>query len=164
MRILAFDPGALTGWALFELRTGAKPRDAILVACGLKSPQAPMPAPQQAIEKVYSERPKYYPHSKVPARDLITLAIRAGECMGPYLLAGADVHYYEPWEWKGSIDKKIHHPRLWGALSPNEQELVGMSLKGIAPSKRNNVMDGIGIGLFALGRVSVNGVALGRAA
>lgn len=168
MRVLAIDPGAATGWALFD--APAALRLAVLIACGLferaSSKTAPMPAvghygTSEPFAHVYCERPKYYPQSKVPARDLITLAIRAGECVGPYLNAGAEVTYYEPFEWKGSVDKNTHHPRLWAALATSERELVSTSLSGVAPSKRNNVMDAIGIGLFGLGRVSSAGTSTG---
>jgi hypothetical protein len=137
------------------------------VACGVRSKRAPLPAPVPAgdehIVEVFGERPKIYPHSKVPTSDIITLAIRAGEAVGPYRYPAdpntpaAKVTYYEPWEWKGSVVKNVHHQRIWGHLGPNERALVAEVAAGMAPSKRHNMMDAIGIGLFALGRTRCGG-------
>jgi hypothetical protein len=171
--MLSFDPGADTGWGVFVPGpSGALDRSARLVSCGLSTAKKPsMPAPGNEctlapaggcygpIRRVVSERPKYYPQSKVPAKDLITLAIRAGMTAGPYAAAGAEVEFFEPWEWKGVVPKDTHHQRLWSKLTPTEQNLVSNAARGIAPSKRHNIMDGIGIGLFALGRVSAGGVS-----
>lgn len=181
VRILAVDPGADTGWALFDPEAEAfvvpkglatapsapKRGHGALVACGVRARSKPLPRPtasqDEAIVEVFGERPKIYPHSKIPTSDIITLAIRAGAAIGPYqypadpAVPAAKVTYYEPWEWKGSVAKNVHHQRLWGHLGPHEKELVAKTAEGMAPSKRHNMMDAIGIGLFALGRTRCGG-------
>lgn len=176
-RILAVDPGLDTGFALFDpegeahvvpkgLATAPSHRKrghGALIECGVRSKKCPLPAPAADIVEVFGERPRIYPNSKVPPSDIITLAIRAGEAIGPYRYpadgsTGSKVTYYEPSEWKGSVAKNVHHSRLWGHLGPAERALVAEVAAGMAPSKRHNMMDAIGIGLFALGRTRCGGV------
>ncbi len=144
MVILAIDPGADAGWSLFAGK--------ILVGCGLGAP------PAGDIGRVVIERPMIYPGARQKARpaDIIKLAVRAGEAGGVYGRAhGLEPEYVEPAKWKGgSIDKNIHHPRIWAKLSPDEQAIVSNAARGIAPSKRHNVLDAIGIGLYAVGRAA----------
>lgn len=141
-----------------------------MVACGVRSKKCALPDPvaagrdpSTAIVEIFGERPKIYPNSKAPPSDIITLAIRAGEAIGPYRYPPpgtepAKVTYYEPWEWKGSVAKNVHHSRLWAVLGPEEKAIVHEAALGMAPSKRHNLMDAIGIGLFALGRTRCGGV------
>jgi hypothetical protein len=96
-----------------------------------------------------------YPGGRQRARpaDVIKLATRAGEAAGQYARPyGVEPEYVEPHAWKGSVDKNTHHARIWAKLKPDEQAIVSAAARGIAPSKRHNILDAVGIGLFAVGR------------
>lgn len=143
--LLAIDPGADSGWALFENSTLRK--------AGLGAPALIKNAP---LEKVVVERPMIYPggRQKARPRDVITLALKAGEVAGAWRSAtGCDITYHEPDEWKGgAISKDMHQPRIWAALRDEEQEILSQACKGKAAGKRHNIIDAVGIGLYAVGR------------
>lgn len=142
--ILTIDPGAVTGWALWSA-------DA-LAACGLSTPPAAGRYDHaNGIADVYIERPVIYPRSKARPNDIITLAVNAGEWGGRYHYA--TVHYVEPRTWKGTIDKAVHHPRIRAALTDREAAVLAAAEAGVAKSKRHNLLDAVGIGLWALGRM-----------
>ena len=61
--------------------------------------------------------------------------------------------YFYPDQWKGSVPKPIHNKRTLDALSIKEKTLFDTT--------DHNVIDAVGIGLFALGRVNRGGVANG---
>jgi len=135
--LLAIDPGTDTGWALFN--------DAgVLSSCGLERP--PSGAGKM---RVLVECPKLRPREKNP-QAILLLAVKAGEWGGIY--REHEPEYLTPNDWKGSTSKEISHPRIWVALGPAEQGIVDRACKGVAPSKRHNVMDAIGIGLHGVGR------------
>ncbi len=144
--LLAIDPGADAGWAVFD-------DHGILFACGLGAPTG-----YSRFDRVVLERPMIYPAPRQRARprDVITLALRAGEAAGLYARRdGIEPEYFEPDVWKGgSISKATHHPRIWRRLSGLEQWVVSKDTRGILKSKQHNMLDAIGIGLFALGRNS----------
>lgn len=58
--------------------------------------------------------------------------------------------WVEPAQWKGCVPKEEHQPMVWGALRPEEHALVASVNP---PSLRHNVVDAVGIGLYALGRL-----------
>ena len=146
--LLAIDPGADAGWARFNSTT--------LQACGLAgTPAVAVCADDAKIERVIIEKPMIYPGGRQQARpaDVIKLAVRAGEWGGRATALWAVVpEYVEPFRWKGSIPKDIHHARIWARLTPVEQAVVSEAARGMAPSKRHNVMDAVGLGLYAIGR------------
>jgi len=138
--LLAIDPGADQGWAVFHSTTRQ------LVACGLGDP------PEAGVSRVCLERPHPF-KTKAPVRSIITLALRAGETAGPYRRLGLQIDYFEPAQWKkGSIKKDIHHARIWASLTPAEQEVISRAVVKVAKGKHHNVMDAVGIGMFAVGR------------
>lgn len=142
--MLAIDPGADMGWALFD-------GDA-LRSSGVGAPDGAV----SRVDRVVLERPMIYPprRQKARPRDVITLALRAGEAAGLYARRyGVEPEYFEPDVWKGgSIDKDVHHPRVWAALTDAEKRIVSMAAERIPQRKQHNMLDAIGIGLFALGR------------
>ena len=95
--------------------------------------------------------------------DVVELALNAGEWGGLYR-QWADVEYVFPFQWKGSVPKSIHHTRVLAKLSEAERAVadqaisrgrsgVSKSLATPVPaSKRHNVLDAIGLGLFRVGR------------
>jgi hypothetical protein len=143
--LLAIDPGETSGWAVFDAGR--------LEACGIGD--VPTPTPKTAAEvEVCIERPMIYPHGKSEnPNDLITLAVNAGEHGGRLRHAGCRAaRYIRPFEWKGNTPKHISHQRIWAKLNDAERSLVDVAGKGMAPGKRHNMLDAIGIGLFVLGR------------
>lgn len=136
--LLAIDPGADTGWAYFEKKK--------LTKCGLGAP------PVVGVTEVLIEKPTLYPRSKARSSDVITLAVRAGECGGAYGSLGVAVEYVEPRTWKGQVPKDVHHARIWATLAQDERLVVDRAVSGLAPSKRHNVLDAVGLGLYGVGR------------
>jgi hypothetical protein len=151
--LLAIDPGCDTGWACFE--------DARLVACGLGDPPPAevLDGDAQPFQDLIVERPVVYRGTKQPEA-IVKLAVKAGEWGGRYGVAGTQVRYVTPAEWKGQVDKGAHNMRVWLRLDDNEQKLVdhvfatSKGRNGLAQSKRHNVFDAIGLGLFACGRMA----------
>jgi hypothetical protein len=137
--LLAIDPGADAGWARFQGKT--------LCACGLN-----VHALTQGVTRVVIERP-HSGKTKARLKDVLTLAIRAGEWGGRCKeTLGVAAEYYEPAQWKGSLAKDICNARIWAALKPDEQAILAKAGEGVAPSKRHNICDAVGIGLWVNGR------------
>ena len=131
--LLAIDPGTHTGWAAFF-----KER---LLACGLGEP------PFEQALRVVIEIPQVYPAHPVPPNDLITLAFLAGRYAGR---ATCKVSTVFPHQWKGNLSKDNCAARVRFRLSPEEKEIVDAC--DLPKKQLHNMMDAIGIGLFALGR------------
>lgn len=131
--LLAIDPGTRTGWAVFA---GAK-----LLACGLGDP------PTEGADRIVIEIPQVYPAHPVPPNDLITLAFLAGRYAGR---ATCEVSTVFPHQWKGNLSKEVCAARVRFRLSPEEKKVVDEIR--VPVKQLHNVMDAIGIGLFALGR------------
>lgn len=126
-----------------------------LVACGLDDPRTcskhvvTSNDPQaDVIHDVWIEDQVIYPRSPVPPQDILTLAKGAHRLAGRYDTLGVVVHFVVPFKWKGQVPKEIHHARVWAVLSDAEKEIVNKAVRGVAPSKRHNVFDAIGIGLW----------------
>jgi hypothetical protein len=160
--ILSIDPGLDTGWALW--RAGR------LAACGFGCPRVhplhvvqPRTADTDAIHDVWIEDQEIYPRSPVPPNDVLALARLAHFERGLYTAVGCAVHMVLPRAWKGMTPCTCsarnpdpaactHHSRVWGKLSVHEQDLAAEALRGMAPSKRHNVLDAVGIGQWAIGK------------
>lgn len=83
----------------------------------------------------------------------MTLALCAGEWGGRYKDLGCDVTYVEPDRWKGgAIPKDKHQPRIWKKLEAREKVILDAVCNGMADGDRHNVVDAVGIGLYAVGR------------
>lgn len=140
--ILSVDSGGNMGWALF---------DKTLLACDLGLPALlrPEKAYVGAVTRIIIERP-HTGRTRARARDIITLAIRAGEVGGVLrYLTGVEPEYIEPQKWKGQLNKKRCNDIVEARLLPQEKSL----LNKIKPlSAKHNVLDAIGIGLFSVGR------------
>jgi len=143
MTLLAVDPGADAGWARFS-------DSGKLVGCGLNHP-----AMTQGITRCVIERPVIYPGSRGKARpnDILTLALRAGEWAGRVGVdSGITPEYIEPRKWKGTIDGDICNARVFATLTDGEKDILVTAGKSVAPSKRHNIIDAVGIGLWACKR------------
>ncbi len=151
-RFLAIDPGASTGWALYE---GARP---VLTLCGVCDP----PGLQWGrIDRVLVEHPTKYPHDNVPPNNLITLAARMGRVIGPLEVAGAHIDYRKPADWKGQEPKPVCHGRSWVKLSAAEQEVVrkcaSTVIKSFVPGAKVrdghpllDMLDAVALGQYAI--------------
>lgn len=144
--LLAIDPGTDTGWALFDSCRR-------LQACGLGYPEV------GAIDDLIIECPKLRPKGEKNPNSILSVARNAGEWAGRFeSRCAAPVRYVSPTDWKGSTPKDISNARTWAKLDPKEQGIVDAAFKaapgrdGLAPSKRHNVLDALGLGLFGVGR------------
>lgn len=149
---VTIDPGVTNGWALWCCDE--------LIACGLGDPRqhglhvvTSKNPDADTVDDVWIERPVIYPRSKARPNDIVKLATDAGEWAGMYRACGVERHYVEPAEWKGQAPKDVHHARVWSKLTDDERDVVNEAVRGIAPSKRHNVLDAVGLGLFVAKRL-----------
>lgn len=163
--ILSIDPGLDTGWALW--RAGR------LIACGHGDPRSsPLHVvhstkqDEDVIHDVWIEDQEIYPRSPVPPNDVLTLAKLAHSTRGRYETLGCTVHMVLPRAWKGQTPCTCtakqpdpaactHHSRVWAALTVHEQNIAADVCKGMAPGKRHNVLDAIGIGQWVVKHAGV---------
>lgn len=136
--LLAIDPGASTGWALFVY-------DA-LVECGRGDP--PRDGGRLSYGTVVIECPRAYPHGKVDPNDLIALARKVGRFETLY--PNAEIVY--PSTWKGSLTKQQCHARFLQRLDQTEWAALDAGLVGVPNSARHDVKDAVCLGLWKLGR------------
>ncbi len=66
-------------------------------------------------------------------------------------LAGWHGELVTPAQWKGAVPKEVHQPRILAALTAAEQGVLDAAK--VAPTLKNNVVDAIGLGLWAVGRL-----------
>ena len=129
--LLSIDPGLHTGWALF---------DTTLLACGTGDP------PTGYAKRLVIEVPEIYPRQPVPPNDLIALAFMAGRYVGRH----ENAHFVLPKRWKGNMPKEVCAARIEAALTSEEKRILAAC--GASKGQMHNVIDAIGIGLYALGR------------
>ncbi len=148
--ILAIDPGACTGWAIFLPGVGLHSAGVCTVD-DLSSPMFDTFAPRHA--ELVIEIPQVYRAalSKGDPNDLIKVAVQAGRWIERAKLRGWGVREVHPTTWKGQIPKEIHHARIENALLADERARASSALS-LPKSKRHNALDAIGLGLFHLGR------------
>ncbi len=146
--LLAIDPGSDTGWALFDSARR-------LVACGLGTPVLP---PLAGLDEVLIECPRLRPRGEKNPNAILVVARNAGEWGGRYGDFCGTLRYVTPNDWKGSTPKDVSQKRSEGKLDGKELAIVERAFadapgrNGLAPSKRHNVWDAIGIGLHGVGR------------
>jgi hypothetical protein len=159
--LLAVDPGANSGWAVFDSCRR-------LTACGLYDGDRYKILPEvEPGSRVLIECPRLRPSrfEKNP-NSILLVARSAGEWGGR--LHHCQVEYLLPNDWKGSASKDIDHRRTFGRLAPEELRALVTGCSGLSPrsapidravrvglseaDKRANVLDAIGIGLFGVGR------------
>lgn len=138
---VTIDPGLDSGWALFDV-TGLR-------ACGLGDPRRHRLHVIENIDDAYIELPEIRRRGKARPNDIRTLAVNAGVWKGTYQVFGVVVHEVPPNTWKGGpVPKEISHPKIYGALREDEKLILADAGRGIAPSKRHNIIDAVGIGLW----------------
>jgi hypothetical protein len=137
VRLIAIDPGTVTGHAVFHGGT--------LTHAGLG-------LVDMRADEVVIELPEYRRESRVSPNDLIALAVKVGRAMCFYESAsGAIVTLVKPSKWKGGVPKTVHHPRILAALADHELDVI--SKVKCAASALHNVVDAVGLGLWALKRM-----------
>ena len=82
--------------------------------------------------------------------DLIDVAITVGQVAQVTNWCPL-VEFVYPHRWKGSVDKPIMIERILSRLTYKERDLIDKC--GVKRSKIHNVIDGVGIGLWSLGRL-----------
>lgn len=148
--MLAIDPGAHPGYALFD------DEDNELAECSNVFSDYYM-----RESRVVCERPVIYRHSEADPNTIITLAITAGmqvkECIGQR--RAVVVQWYEPRQWKGQLPKTtklkdyVVYKRVVAALNKDENEELARVLADISAKEKFDVVDAVGIGLHDLGRL-----------
>ncbi len=139
--LLAIDPGAKTGWALF-----LEPGGWHLAACGVVSPKDPPTWPGvKDLDQVVIENPVVYSHSPVPPAKLMKLARIVGRYEERFAHA-KNVELVEPRTWKGSVDGDIMLRRIEASLNPVDRAMHDSYMGGY----KHNMTDAVGLGLWAL--------------
>jgi hypothetical protein len=151
IRLIAIDPGAHTGWAVFY--------DAELVSCGLCELTKGERPPKGPYDLLYWEHPTVYPGCPAgKARDILTLLDRARD-IADYVQAVRKVSVL-PRDWKGTIPKTTQNRRDVNRLNQTESTVLFAARAGngrpVAQSLLNNVIDAVGLGLWAVGRGNHN--------
>lgn len=143
--LLAIDPGASTGWALFIEAGGWH-----LSACGVAKPDdhAWTPLAPSKIDRVVIENPQIYPNSKARPADVITLARVVGRYEERFSEAKS-VTLVTPHQWKGSVDGDVFTKRIEGALTPQEATILSMR------RYTHDTLDAIGLGKWALKQLKI---------
>lgn len=163
MALLAVDPSLrASGWALFE--------EGQLVSCGLVRTKGPLPeACRQVLESITAfgweadvtelvvEWPQIYQRAQrkgasfANPNDLLAVAAVAGVFLS-WIPAGR-VLTPVPREWKGSTPKHIHAVRILARLPESSRALVTHC--GAPKSLLHNVIDAVGIGVWAINDLSL---------
>ncbi len=140
--LICIDPGE---WAGYSLWSGFR-----LVGCG----RMVEGETHNASSCVY-EKPRVYPMGKSASRpnDIVQLAITAGRLTAHW--ARDRLYEYAPHEWKGQVPDDILERRILGKLLT--EELACLESLNLPKSRRHNVTDAIGIGLFHLKRMGTGG-------
>ena len=97
------------------------------------------------------EMPTIYPRAKGKGsgNDIVKLATVVGAVIA--VLYVSEMMLVAPAEWKGQVPKAIHQPRILAKLRENESRIL-RAVSGEYGAKLHNVIDAIGIGLYALRR------------
>lgn len=138
-RFDAIDPGR-DYWAEATFENG------ILVWCKMRAWDDGWVAwPNIPNTNVVIEMPQLYRHGKHRAKDIADLTFSAGAIAARY----SNVVRYLPAEWKGQVDKEIHHERILRALNLSERRIVD----GLKKKDSKHILDAVGLGLFHLNRL-----------
>ena len=130
--LLAIDPGAKTGWALFYC-------DGVLDSAGTAEVLYVLRTTFFEVAEVVIENPCIYPTTKRP-NDILTLARIVGRFEERYRTS--EVRLVTPREWKGTLPKALMAKRILAALTPQERVIA----KRLGP----DAIDAIGLGKWAL--------------
>lgn len=153
--LVSIDPGKkANGYAIFV--------DRELVACGMTGDASEVLKhwslggvcqARSWPELVVMEYPKIYDRRrwKGDPNDLLPITAAGAHLAGT--LHPMRFKIGLPEDWKKQTPKEIQNERDMGVLSPAELEVV--EAVGIAPSKRHNMIDAVGVGLWELKRNAI---------
>ncbi len=140
--LLSIDPGIDTAWAMWRV-------DGSLHSCELSDKWH-----TYMVTRAIIECPQVYPGTPAKqANDLITLAVMVGRYQAHFMERSIPVTLVPPHKWKGATPKDIHNARVLGRLTDAERTVYHKASMSLPASKRHNVIDSIGIGLYALKRL-----------
>lgn len=148
MHIIGIDPGVTTGFAWFV--SGVLSR---AFAQSFDDFIAEPPCVEYEPMDVVVEFPKWRPYSHEEIDDLLGLARKAGRIEQHYRMCGAHVEVVFPHVWKGSVPKGIHGQRILSKLTPEELALLPTRPRSKKHPHDHNMIDGVGIALWKLGRL-----------
>lgn len=140
--LTSVDPGADMGFAYWK--------DSTLTGCGLGG--------FVLVGELVCEMPQAYRNSPVDPNALLSLARKVGRLEEAAERLKVPCRLLLPREWKGSVKKDEMCSRILAHLSPEELDIYEESVKSVPKSKRHNVTDACGLGLFHLGRMQRGGV------
>lgn len=155
--IIAVDPGKhAIGWAVFaNARPSAfpNPSDWGLVDCGYTAMgKLTDVSHARDCDEVVIEIPQVYMQRqwKGNPNDLIDVAFMAGMSACIFGRCTKTITTIRPHTWKGSRPKKVCNRVTRDTLTEHEHSIV--NAVELSASKRHNMMDAIGIGLWKVGR------------
>ncbi len=145
MTHLSIDPGTKEmGWALWE--------DNELSICGLARgknwAETVQALPKFTIRKLIIEDQQIYKRSPINAHSLLAVARVVGAVLAYYNFPTFDL--VSPAKWKGQLPKDVCNRRTLSKLT--ESELRQLEIAPCPPSLKHNLIDAVGIGLWATKR------------
>jgi hypothetical protein len=146
--LLAIDPGAATGVALFFIGPDCAP---VLVNANVFAPDDVGWA-RYMPDIVVIEDPQIYPHAKARPNDILTLAKLVGRYQERF--KNCRVRLVHPHEWKGSVSGDIMVARIESALTPAEMKIV----EGLPKGTKHNAVDAVGLGKWSFRQPWMRGV------
>jgi len=147
-RLIAFDPGAHTAaWATFD--------GGLLMRCGIEQEPLGRALGQRFASiaaRVVIELPQVYQQRawRGDPNDLIAVAVTVGRIMQTFEGTAGETSVVLPHTWKGNVPKAIMGERILGRLDHEERSVLER-LK-LPATIKHNVIDAIGLGLWALAR------------
>lgn len=140
MTTLTIDPGVeRCGQALFNER-------GVLLTCAWLSHPLSTHADFAVLEV-----PQVYPNGRGDPNDLIDVAVAGGILIGKAM--PDHIRYVRPREWKGTVNPDVMLERILSKLSKDERRIYDADTHLVPASKRHNVIDSIGIGLYVFERL-----------
>jgi hypothetical protein len=97
------------------------------------------------------EYPEQYSHSPAPRAPVQGLACTGGGIVCMLKRSTNKVKFLLPKEWKGQVPKDIMLDRIVNKLNDTEKSVL--ESKKLIKSKKHNVIDAIGLGLYILDRL-----------
>lgn len=150
-RILAIDPGKVTGYCLSDngriTQAGCLSERDMLYWIQSQAQFGPSDACVIEVPQIYTgERQKGDPN------DLIDLAVMVGGYRATAERAGFAVTLVRPRAWKGQLPKDVCWTRVRETLTAEEDERIAYFSRSIAPGLRHNMHDAIGLATWFQGR------------